>query len=869
MRRFLALMLSLFLLVSVAGVAGAGADNNGVITPQAWASNATYDWYKALDVTTGRSKGEPQTLSYTFTAKANVARLTVDNDGIKELDVAVNGRRLNLNTFFNPSGKGEASFDISGLITWGVNTLDVQALGSPNASAKIAVEIPALTARILHVNDLHANIDPMPKVAAYVKAAKAQGGNVFFVDGGDNFSGSPVSDLNKGVPMIQVLNNSGLDLMVAGNHDFDHGPANTQARRDESNFRWLGANIALVDPAATPIKAFDPYKIYTNDLGQKIAFIAVTEFPPATGAKNIVGLQFTDALAPAQAQVAALKDQVNMVVLVSHNGVDYDPQLAAIPGVDLIVGAHSHTYLSTPEVASGVPIVQVGSSAAYVGDIVVRKADTRTFSGGATGGAYTVSTKGLTATDETVKSIVDQWNAQMGPQLDAKIGYTPIELNRDDRYIKDVSIGNLITDAMRAYMGTEIAVTNNGGIRTSIPAGDIAMRQIYQVLPFGNFVMKFNLTGAQIRQLIEYSYLRDNRFQVDLQTSGLTYTIYTKPTGGLDHIDFKVNGQPLDLNRVYSVAMADYIGTGGSGYPVPSFASPSDISSDVDAIIVGEYVKSVGNLSYTPSAGRIVVKSAPTPIAVSKLNFYNSSSLLAAGSGGTLVPLTNQATVLVTAEATGYQYERSATAPKNFVKVDAGKPVPLAAMQQVGSGKVVGLGAIMVANGYKASYQNPQWFTNLLDLLTGRSSGTVLVDEDHGQYYDNAKFTQVRDFLADRGYTMTFTGKTGALTADKLVGVDVLFITTPGNAVGLYTAAELAVLNTWVANGGKVILASQTDYGNNANPTEFNTIAAAIGTVIRFNSDEVRDDVSKDGTANYSPVTDEFNAAYPQLLKVR
>ena len=284
---------------------------------------------------------------------------------------------------------------------------------------------------------------------------------------------------------------------------------------------------------------------------------------------------------------------------------------------------------------------------------------------------------------------------------------------------------------------------------------------------------------------------------------------------------------------------------------------------------MGEYIKKVGNLSYTPTAGRIMVKPAPISVPVTKLNFYNSSSLLAAGDGGALVPLTTQAVVLVSSEATAYQYERSSTAPKNFLKVPAGSPIPLAAMQQVGLGNVVGLGAIIVANGYRVGYQNPQWFTNLLDRLTGTSSGNVLFDEGHGQYYGASRLSTITGLITNRGYTVSFSGANTRLTAERLAGIRVLVITTPGT-VGAYTAEELAVLNSFVAGGGSVILASQTDYGNNSCPTEFNAIAAGIGTVIRFNSDEVRDSAPNiDGTSVYSPLTNEFNPAYPDLLKAR
>lgn len=868
--RILALCLTIAVLAVMAPITWASSGpGNGVITPSLWSEAQHYDWYTAFSTQAVRSTGEPVTDESEFTVKANVTRLTVENQGIRELDVAINGQRLNLNTFFS-DGFGRASFDISGLVQYGANNIAVTPKGKPGTSATVSVESPEFVARIMHLNDIHGKIDPLPKVAAYVKAAKAQGGNVYFVDAGDDFSGNPVCDLNKGVPVIQLLNVMGVDVLAVGNHNFDYGPEATQARRNESGFPWLGANISVVNQGLTPIQPFASCKIFENGLGQRIAFIAAIETPPSTGAKNTVGLEFSDPLVATERAVNEVRAQVNVVVVVSHNGLDFDENLAAVvPGIDLILGGHSHTYLNDPTVVNGVPIIQAGSDAKNLTDLVLTQADAVTVTGGASDGACMVSTGSMTAEDLEARSIVDTWNEQMAAILDTRIGYTPKTLDRDDRYNMDVSVGNLITDAMRDYMGAQIALTNNGGIRASIPAGDVTMRSVYSVLPFGNFVQKFNLTGDQIRQIIDYSWSRDNRHQVDLQTSGLTYAIRTNPDGTINSLDLKVNGQPIIANAVYSVAVADYIGTGGGGYPLPSMATPVDMSSDVDAIIVGEYIKRIGNLNYAPTEGRITVKAAPVPVAVSKLNFYNSSSLLAAGDGGTLVPLTNQATVLVTAEATAYQYERSSSSPKNFVKVDAGKPIPLAAMQQVGSGHAVGVGATLVANGYRTSYQNPQWFTNLLDRLTGTYGTTVLFDEGHGQYYNASRMSTIAGFISDRGYTPTFTGAGTRLTAERLAGIRVLVISTPGS-VGAYTADELNVIRDFVATGGSVILLSQTDYNNNSNPTELNTIAAAIGTAIRFNSDEIRDSAPNiDGTSNYSPLTNEFNTSYYDLLKVR
>ncbi|HLO02627.1 MAG TPA: bifunctional UDP-sugar hydrolase/5'-nucleotidase [Symbiobacteriaceae bacterium] len=868
LRKLFSLLLSLAIVASLSTAALAtDTGNQGQVAPVLWDASKTYDWYTALAQTTERSTGKAETAFYTMDIKANVAKLTITNDGVKELDVAINGQHLKLNDLFAPTGTGEFALDISSLVTYGANAVAIQSLGKPGATATIKVEAPKFTARILNTNDIHAAIDPLPKMAAYIKAAKAQGGNVFFVDAGDNFSGNPVSDLNHGVPMIESLNQMTVDAFAVGNHDFDHGPANTQALRELSNFEWLSANTFVADQSLTPIQPFKAYEIHTNELGQKIAFIGLTQDPPATGVKNQVGLRFEDPAVHAQQLIAELRDQVNLLVIVSHNGIDWDIANApAMSGADLIISAHSHTYLSKPTVAAGIPIMQVGSSAANIGDLVLTQTDTVALTPGAAGGKWAVATKDMTAVDADVQATVTKWNEQMAPILATKIGTNVRTLDADGgKTANDSGLGNLIADSLRDAMQADMGIWNNGGIRADLPAGDITMNSIYKVLPFGNVPWKATVTGAEVIDLLTRSFAKRN--SIDLQISGASYTVFTKPDGSLDYLDVKVAGQPLVLDQTYTMALSDYVATTPQYWTtLPTIV---DMSSEVDAIAMANFVTKLGTVDYKTTEGRIKIKTSPTPIPVTSVNFYSTASLLADESGA-LVPLTNQADVLVSAESTAYQIDNSGGdyAPKNFEHVDAGQPLPLAAIQNVGSGKVFGMGAILLANGYQTGWQHAQWFTNVLDYLNGSKTGTLLVDAGHGQYYGKSRFTQLTSFLADRGWTMNFTNTNTRITSAGLVGVKVFMITTP-DVVGAYTADELTVLKSWVAGGGKLILASQSDFGGNANATEMNNIAAGVGTVIRFNSDQVSDNTNNARGANYSPVTNEFNPAYPELLKAR
>lgn len=158
------------------------------------------------------------------------------------------------------------------------------------------------------------------------------------------------------------------------------------------------------------------------------------------------------------------------------------------------------------------------------------------------------------------------YNDQMEEQLSQEIGET-IALNRGARYERDTSLGNFWTDALRRVVDdSDIAVTNNGGIRADIPAGLLTYGDIYNVEPFGNEVMVIEMTGDAILDVLEYSFTRDGRNQIDLQTSGLEYVIHLNDFGELEEVEATVDGQPIDENETYIVVVPDYIGTGGSGY---------------------------------------------------------------------------------------------------------------------------------------------------------------------------------------------------------------------------------------------------------------------------------------------------------------
>lgn len=415
---------------------------------------------------------------------------------------------------------------------------------------------------ILHTNDIHATFDEYAKVSAYVKEQRAASDRLLYLDAGDAVSGNPVVDLNLGKPIYEVFNLAGVDALAIGNHEFDFGQEALIENMNISEFPWLAANLDVGD---TGVEQTKPYEIFDVD-GLSVAVFTVTQAPPATAPANTVGMTFDGNYAEvAKSYQAELEEQADVIIAMTHIGFDNDRRLAEqVDYFDLIVGAHSHTTLNAPNVVNGTPIVQTGSNLNNVGKVTLTYDEATDSVVNTTGGLVSVSS--LTAVDAEVQAVIDGYNAEMEDLLGEVIGTSNNGLTRDGRFNGDAPLGNFWTDAMRDMADSDFAFTNNGGIRASIGAGEVTLGDIYQIEPFANEVMVIEMTGQAIKDVLAYSYSRDNRNEIDLQVSGLHYNILTGPTGSYQDVTLTKNNQPLNLEETYTVAVADYIGTGGSGY---------------------------------------------------------------------------------------------------------------------------------------------------------------------------------------------------------------------------------------------------------------------------------------------------------------
>jgi 5'-nucleotidase len=515
------------------------------------------------------------------------------------------------------------------------------------------------TLNILHINDFHSRFESITSTdsncnaegeangecfggIARLKTAIEQergklagaGENVVLLSAGDNFQGSLFYTYYRAKVVADFLNELGFDVVATGNHEFDDGPAEFANLIELATFPIIGGNY---DVSNEPLLAGKINGIIVLSIGgEQVGVIgATTEETPeiATTGPNVV---FQDVAEYVGAAAAALEEAgVNKIILLSHIGYAEDQNIAAtVPGIDVIVGGHSHTFLGTGEGEGGpyptivknpdgvdVPIVQAGQYAKVLGELKVTWDDEGNVT--AATGAPLLLDASITPDEATVAKL-----AELAIPLEAvkaEVIGNATELIEGDRNVcrlMECSMGNLVADAQLdrvADQGVSISIANSGGLRASIDAGEITMGEVLTVLPFSNTLATFQISGADILESLEngVSQIADvaGRFP---QVAGLKYSFDTSKPVGERIVDVQVKEGdawvPLDPTKVYGVVTNNFVRTGGDGYAL--FASNAQNAYDFGPPlerVVADYIAKLGG-DYTPyTDGRITDASAAAP----------------------------------------------------------------------------------------------------------------------------------------------------------------------------------------------------------------------------------------------------------------
>ncbi len=468
---------------------------------------------------------------------------------------------------------------------------------------------------ILHFNDLHARYSPFNAqgldcspadvaknncfggIAKLVEVARERrveieqnGGHVLLLNGGDLFQGSLFYAFYKGkagAPLMDALN---LDAMVVGNHEFDDGPSVLAEFVDAVNFSVLGANVEVTQGSRLADLLSD-FVLFEKG-GERVAVIGVVAEDTAklsSPGAHVQILPIEDALPPIISAVEA--EGVEKIILLSHVGLDRDRELVArIPGIDLIVGGHSHTLLANrSEDAQGpypvfvegpdgtsVPIVQVGSRGSHLGEIEVTFED-----GGRVIRAEgePILLDGTKGEDGHVARMVAGFAKPLQEWQEMPVGMVagPVDGAHASCRFRECAMGNLVADAIMwktAAFGTEIVITNAGGIRASFDAGEVTQGDVLSALPFGNTVSTFLLSGWDVQAALEngVSQAKEGAGKFP-QVAGIRFAWQASAPAGERLLAVEMIGPhgavtALDPDRMYRVASNSFLRRGGDGYDV-------------------------------------------------------------------------------------------------------------------------------------------------------------------------------------------------------------------------------------------------------------------------------------------------------------
>jgi 5'-nucleotidase/UDP-sugar diphosphatase len=447
------------------------------------------------------------------------------------------------------------------------------------------------TLTILHVNDTHSHLlsygpkdaqgdwtwGGMARIATLVGMNRMSEPNVMLLHGGDIFVGDFMFQKYVGIAELEIMKGLGYDAMAVGNHEFDLYPSTLKYVLDQAGFPGAGFPIlcANLDVSGDPEVGYFVRPYIIKEYGDiKVGiFGLLTELTNQFA--NPSPVVVLPPLSVAQDWVDSLRigHGCDLVVLLSHMGIDYD-QMAAyyVSGIDVIVGGHTHTVLDSPIQIGNTLLLQAGEFGRYLGKLSL------VMNGGTVQGwNYDLLSVDASVPEEpTVAGMVNglaagvEADPRFGPVYTQVIAQASTELKKPlgEGFVRDNAMGNLISDAFRDLTGTDIAIQPQGFISQTIYSGEVKGADVFQAVSYGFDeasglglkIVTFETDGMSLIYGLEFSvynlpYVED--FFLHGSNFSYAYNSSNPPGSRVDYGSITVNGQPLDPFATYSVTVPD------------------------------------------------------------------------------------------------------------------------------------------------------------------------------------------------------------------------------------------------------------------------------------------------------------------------
>lgn len=477
--------------------------------------------------------------------------------------------------------------------------------------------------RVLSTNDFHGHLEvdtpgwaggrPVGGSAAISALFRAEragfGGPTLVVDAGDVMQGTPISGLTHGRTTVAIYNAMGYDAVAFGNHEYDWTVDTLRVRVAQATYPWLSANTFVADGDTLPAWVEPITVVQTGDVSVGIIGLTTEETPTETRPSNVRQLEFRSLSATIDHWVPLLRDRgVDFVVVLAHEGGECDAAGEYCTGKlldaarrvtqrpDLIVGGHTHRVVNT--IVNGIPIVEAGSNGtrysvtdlwrgpdgvahAWVRDVPTAWAD-------------------LVPPDTAIAATVARFAREIEPLVARPVARLaePLERGRGE-----YALGRLIADAQRWATGAQVAIMNNGGIRTALEAGTVTWGDLNQLQPFANTLVRLRLTGTQLRAALEHTVAGDHPIA---QVSGIRiwYDPAREPGNRVVTAELD-NGEPLRDDAVYAVTVNNFMAEGGDGFAVLTDAIVQNDTGMIDLDALVDYLRQLPQPVEAPADARL------------------------------------------------------------------------------------------------------------------------------------------------------------------------------------------------------------------------------------------------------------------------
>lgn len=472
---------------------------------------------------------------------------------------------------------------------------------------------------ILYFNDFHGNISEevtgkkrnmgMAKMVGYVNEFTKNHTNTIVLSGGDNYQGTADSNLTFGKPVSSMMKGMKITASAVGNHEFDWGYEKISSWSKDGNFSYLASNI-YDKKTNTPVKWAKPYMIVKKGgLNIGIIGLAHPDTPSLAKEEYTQGFEFKDPIESAKYWTAYLKDgkaqegKVDLVVALTHLDSDQDSKtneitgiatkLAQVKGIDLILSAHSHRAVSGK--VNEVPILQAYCYGRAIGQVTidvennkVKSIDTSIFNGD--------SIKDLIIADSKTEKFYQELQKELAPIKNEILGVASDEFthNRTDKGTVTL-LGRWACETMAKRTNSQIAIQNGGGLRRTLAKGNITMGDMYEIMPFDNYLVVMDLKGSDLVKAIEHGINMPNT--TDGAFSGLKVEYDdTKPyENKITKITLE-DGTPIEMDKTYKVVVNDFMFTGGDGYNFKNAVNVNETYIPVRDVLV-EDIKEQGTIT--------------------------------------------------------------------------------------------------------------------------------------------------------------------------------------------------------------------------------------------------------------------------------